>query len=281
MSKKVELDTLMRLFAIFVKKKWTDIDGYDEVLSRFGELINDLKEEEIELIFDLTEKYHWLTYNEYHKFLRQLLIQLLDNSLSAKKKLYIFPIIKPTDEKKIKSGHAVMYMIDSIKSSISGYKDIDFVLLKEFEELKEEKLTLNGEDFLILVDDYVGTGKTLNSTILEINKNESIKDNYAILAVAIQQEAEDLLKYQKIKYYNYLSLSKGISGHFSSPELERRLEIMKKIENRIPKVGKFRNGYEKSEALITLIRTPNNTFPIFWKNTNSKGKEIEAPFQRY
>ena len=56
---------------------------------------------------------------------------------------------------------------------------------------------------------------------------------------------------------------------------------MKKIENKIPKVSKYRMGYEKSEALISLMRTPNNTFPIFWKGIISKGIEIDAPFQRY
>ena len=281
MSKKIELNTVMKLFTIFVNKKWTAIDGYDDVLNRFGELVNALKEEEIELIMDLTEKYHWMTYNEYHTSLRTLLKKLLLESLTDKSRLFLFPIIKPSDEKKIKSGHAVMYMLDSIKSSISGFKNIEFILLNEFKDLEEKALSLTNNDFLILVDDYIGTGKTLTSTLSEIKKNTSINDNYAILTVAIQNEAKDLLDVQGIKYYNYLDLLKGISSHYDSPELEERLATMKRIENRIPKVRKFRLGFEKSEALITLIRTPNNTFPIFWKGIDNDGVEIEAPFQRH
>lgn len=281
MSNKIELNTVMKLFKIFVNKNWTNIDGYDDVLNRFGELINILKEEEIELIIDLTEKYHWMTYNEYHTSLRTLLKTLLANSLVGKKKLFVFPIIKPSDEKKIKSGHAVMYMLDSIKSSISGFNDIELVLLNEFEDLKEENLTINNEDFLILVDDFVGTGKTLIKTISEIKKNKSINNDYAILTVAIQEQAKELLDNQNIRHYSYMTLSKGISSNYNSPELKERLAIMKRIENRIPKVSKFRLGFEKSEALITLIRTPNNTFPVFWKGLTNNGVEIEAPFKRH
>jgi len=33
--------------------------------------------------------------------------------------------------------------------------------------------------------------------------------------------------------------------------------------------------------LVTLQRTPNNTFPIFWEKHKLKGKEFDAPFSRY
>ena len=282
MSKKVELAALMRFFKIFVNKEWISIEGYDDVLNRFGKLIDVLKEDEIELIIDLTERYYWVSYNEYHTSLRRLLILLLEHSLSNKNRLFIFPIIKPDDEKKIKSGHAIMYMINSIKASISGFDNIEVVLLKEFAELKEENLLLCDEDFMILVDDYIGTGKTLNTTLLEIQKNKTIhNDNYAIFTIAIQDKAIELLKDQNINQYNWVSLPKGISGYYDKPESERRLKTMNGIENRIPKVGKFKLGYEQSEALITLIRTPNNTFPIFWKGIDDKGRQLQAPFQRF
>ena len=281
MGKKIELNTLMRIFTIFVNKRWTNIDGYDEVLNRFGELVDALKEDEIELIIELTDNYHWMTYNDYHTSLRQLLIRLYDKFLNDKNKLYIFPIIKFEDEEKIKSGHVVLKMIESIKSSINRYEKIDFSILHEFESLNEKKLNLKNGEFLILVDDYIGSGKTLNSTLDELNKNSTINNNYAILTVAVQEDALKLINERNINIFNYLSLPKGISGHYKSPLLEEKLSLMKKIEDRIPKVKEYRFGFEKSEALITLMRTPNNTFPIFWKDIKHKDTEIRAPFARY
>jgi hypothetical protein len=271
----------MKLFQIFVKKNWISINGYDDVLNRFGELIDALKEEEIELIIELTDQYHWMTYNDYHTSIRTLLKLLYSNSLKSKKRLFIFPVIKLTDEKDIKSGHIVMKMIDSIKSSIDEFDNIKVILLKEFEDLKKEKLNMDDDDFLILVDDYIGSGRTLNSTLQEINKNDTIKNNYAVFTVAIQEDAKKILENQNIELYHYLCLPKGISGSYNSPELEEKLKIMNSLENRIPQIKKYRHGYEKSEALITLMRTPNNTFPIFWKGIKHKGVEIKPPFSRF
>lgn len=281
MSTKVELNTFMKLVSIFVKKKWTEIDGYSDVLNRFGKLTEALKEEEIDLIIDLTDKYHWMSYNEYHTSIRTMLRELLSKALIGKKQLYIFPIIKLKDEDDLKSGHIVMKMIDSIKSSIDGFDKVNVILLTKFDDLESTNLTMLPDDFLILADDYIGSGNTLNSTILEIAKNPSIKNNYAVFTVAIQQDAKTLLEAQNIELYNYTCLPKGLSGNYNSPELEQKMKIMDGLETRIPKSKRYKYGYEKSEALITLMRTPNNTFPIFWKGINYRGEEIKAPFPRH
>jgi hypothetical protein len=174
-----------------------------------------------------------------------------------------------------------MKMIESIKPSIKGFKTIELNLLKDFKDLQEEKLQMSNEDFLLLVDDYIGSGKTLNKTLAEVQKNSTIKANFAILTMAIQLDTTVYLNNNGIIYYSSLILKKGITDSFTSPHLEQKTKLMNLIENRIPKVSRYRFGYEKSEALITLMRTPNNTFPIFWKGIIHKGIEIDAPFQRY
>ena len=55
---------------------------------------------------------------------------------------------------------------------------------------------------------------------------------------------------------------------------------MKEIEKLIPGDKFFSFGYNKSEALVTLNRTPDNTFPIFWRNHKKGGKVFQAPFPR-
>lgn len=279
MSNKLEL--LLKFQAIFDQKRWTQMDGYDEKLDRFGYLIDSFKQEEINLLIELTHLYEWMSYNDYHNNLRKLLSNVLVESLPNKSRLIIFPIIKPTDEGEVKSGHVVMKMLESIKPSIKGFKNIELKLLKEFRDLRPEKLEMNENDFLILVDDYIGSGKTLTKTLVEVNKNTSVGAKYAIVSMAIQEQAKLHLVASGIKFYYTMLLKKGISDNNISPKLEEKLEIMRTMENKIPKVSKYSLGYEKSEALITLMRTPNNTFPIFWKGIISKGIEIDAPFQRY
>lgn len=281
MSQKVNLKSILKLFSIFTEKKWIEIDGHEDVLAKFGELIESFSEEQVQLILELTERYTWVSYNDYHSQLRKLLKELYKNSLSTKTKVYIFPIIKPKDENDTKSGHAVMYMIDSIKASLNEYREIEFVKLSQFSDLGPEKMKITDNDFLILVDDYIGSGNTLSATIAELTQNQTIKNNYAVLSVVIQDDTIKHLKETNIEHYYGFSMNKGISNNYAAPILDEKIKTMEEIESKIPKVKNYRFGYEKSEALVTLIRTPNNTFPIFWKEFSSKGKTINAPFSRY
>lgn len=282
MSKtKIELNTILKLFEIFTKKKWIEIAGYEESLSRFGELIDNLKEEQIELILELTERYRWFSLNEYHSQLRILLKELHDSYLKEINKVYLFPIIKPKDELDTKSGHAVMYMLDSIKPSIAEYTDIDFIKLNSFEDLAPEKLKLKEGEIVLLVDDFIGSGGTLNSTLDEIAKNDSITENYIILSVMIQEDTKDILKEKLIKTIIGESTKKGITNFYEGDDLSNKSLIMTEIERLIPKVKNYRFGFEESEALVTMAKTPNNTFPIFWKDFQKKGKIYKAPFARY
>jgi hypothetical protein len=51
---------------------------------------------------------------------------------------------------------------------------------------------------------------------------------------------------------------------------------MKDIEKKINIRGEFSLGYKQSESLISMIRTPNNTFPVFWE----KNDFFKPPFER-
>lgn len=281
MSNKVDLNNIMKLFSIFTQKRWFEIDGHEDVLSKFGVLIENFNDAQVQLILELTERYTWVSYNDYHNQLRRLLKEVHKNSLSSKTKVYIFPIIKPEDEDENKSGHTVMYMVNSIKAGLNEYKEIEFVQLNQFSDLESGKMNITENDFLILVDDYIGTGNTLSTTIAELTKNETIKNNFAVLSVVIQNDTIRHLQETNIQHYYGISMDKGISNNYSAPILEEKIRTMEEIEKKIFKVKNYRFGYEKSEALVTLIRTPNNTFPIFWKECSSKGKTIDAPFPRY
>lgn len=281
MSTKIELNKIVKLFTIFNQKKWVDIDGFDENISRFGELIDNLKSEQVELLITLTERYRWYSYNEYHSQLRSLLKSLYAQHLEGIDKIYLFPIIKPKDEENTKSGHAIMYFLDSIKPSLPQYEKIEFELLKKFEDLEPENLKLEENEILLLVDDYVGSGGTLNASLSELEKNKSLNERFIILTVMIQESTKETLDGNNIINVVGEITNKGISDHYEGDELKKNIELMEQMEKTIPKVKNYKFGYESSEALVTMIKTPNNTFPIFWKDYHRKGKTYKAPFARH
>ncbi|HEY5591783.1 MAG TPA: hypothetical protein VIK55_12280 [Paludibacter sp.] len=278
----MEIKKVLKLYSLFSDKKWNEIDGNKQVFENFCILTDNLSDEQIDLMFELTQRYKWFTLNDYNSKLTKILQDIFDNELENIDKLILFPIIKPEDEGKIKSGNAAIYMIRGIKPFVDKNNTVSIEEIIEFESLKEQNFTLNPNELIVLIDDYVGSGETLKATLVEVLKNRSITvDKIIVASIVIQQDTIDFLTDIGIKYYSTDTVIKEISQRYVSPELEEKVRIMKDIERMIPGGSHFSFGYEHSEALVTLIRTPDNTFPIFWKEHRKNGKKYNAPFQRY
>lgn len=272
----------MKLYSLFSDKRWNEIEGNKIVFENFCKLTDNLTDEQTELIFELTERYKWITYNEYNSNLTRLLNKIYDNELEKIKTVYLFPIIKPEDEDKIKSGNNIIYMIRGIKPFIDKYDKIDFKELNKFDMINEDNLNLKENELLLLLDDYVGSGETLKSTLNEVLKNKSLKNEKIIVtSLVIQQDTVNFLDSIGIRHYSSDIVIKEITQRYKSPLLEEKIRIMEEIEKLIPGGRLFSFGYEQSEALVTLIRTPDNTFPIFWKEHRKNGEKYKAPFPRY
>lgn len=281
MDKKVHLNSIMQLFILFTEKKWIEIDSYKDVLKRFGNLIDSLTNEQTDLLLELTERYTWLSYNQYHSILRKLFIDLHKSKLENVTKLYLFPIKKIGDEDEVKSGDIVQYMLKGILSFIDEYESIEIVLLKKFDELSNETLDLKESEYIVFVDDFIGSGKTLDSTMKIALENKTIDNNFSILSTIIQEGTIKNLVEKDIHVLYGKSAKKGISEYYENDELDNKIKIMHEIESKIPGVKNYRFGFEKSEGLATLMRTPNNTFPIFWKEYMHKKEKLKPPFPRF
>ena len=64
------------------------------------------------------------------------------------------------------------------------------------------------------------------------------------------------------------------------PNEEKESKCMHAIEGAIKVSSDYNFGYKQSEALVRMIRTPNNTFPIYWYRDKKKKINIYAPFPR-
>jgi hypothetical protein len=283
MAKKTEIANILKIDTLFEKNDWTSREEYEDVYNRFCQLSRSFNEDEVDLILELSQRYLWISYNDYNSKLRKLLKNLKIEHLEDVNKIYAFPIIKPCDEDKNKSGHNVMYMLSGLKASLIEYDDINYEQRNKFNSFEREFFSLESNEIIVLVDDYVGTGSTLNETIDEIKRqnNEITNKNFVVLSIAMQNETHKNLENIGIKCCVSVIIKKGITEYYTGEQLIEKVEVMKKIENYIPKIKGYRMGYKKSESLITLIKTPNNTFPIFWKNFTKRNIEFKAPFSRF
>ena len=229
----------------------------------------------------MAERYTWITLSEYQGRLIDVMNKVEQEKLNSIKKIVLFPIMKPEHESTTKSGHAILYMLKALKPLLIKYKDIEFLEIETFDQVRDEKFLIKDNELMFLLDDYLGSGETIKTSIEEILKNRNI-DIYKInvISIAAQNESIVFLNDIGISIYTDFVSNKGISDYYISEDLDEKIEIMKEIEKLIPG-NHFNFGYNGSEALITLMRTPDNTFPIFWKEHKKNNKEFEAPFSRY
>ncbi len=275
------IESISQLNKIFKTNNWSERDIDEFVFDNFCKLLDNLNEEQRKLIIELVERYKWISFAEYPEKILATLESIEIEKLNSLKNIYLFPVIKPEDEGGFKSGHFLMYQIKAFKRHLKKYKKITFRYTSKFETLIDPNFKLKPNESIFLIDDYIGSGETLNACLEVIQTNPKINnDQLNIVTLAIQKETADNISKEGISIYSDFHSPKGISDYSESPLLEEKITIMLEIEKMIPGGSHFSFGYNSSEALITLARTPDNTFPIFWKEYKKGTQKFEAPFSR-
>ena len=120
---------------------------------------------------------------------------------------------------------------------------------------------------VVLVDDYLGSGKTALDAIGYVKKVCPYPiDNVDILVLCIvaMKAGVEKLNAEGIQVYCSHEESKGITDYYDGDELEIASSLMHSIEKIIKVNNQNIFGYSQSEALVCMERCPNNTFPIYW-----------------
>lgn len=278
----VAIQHFIKLRTLFKSKGWDKNFAEDVTFSSFGHLMNNLNHTEQELILELIERYLWIDYTKYVPLLKDVLSEYqCSNDLGSFNKVYFFPVIKPRDQHKTKSGNVLIYLVQTVEPYLSEpLKSRTIVTLENYADISEDKFNLKDDEVLVLIDDFLGTGTTASETLQTVLENKSITpDKVRVIGFTAMQESVDLLAMMGVKSFIINVMSKGISDYYGTL-VENKLVMMKKIE-KMTKAGKdYKLGYKKSESLVTMARTPNNTFSIFWSNHIKDDIEYQAPFPR-
>lgn len=281
MSNQNTTEFLLELNQVFEDKKWNTKENYEQVFNSLGSLGDYLSEnkKDCDLIIELLKRFHWISLNDYYDKSRKLLINIIEDLPQRTFNIYTFPILKKRHQFNIKSGSFIMYLIKAILPSIPGAEKLSFEDISNYEQLEKVKFTKS--DVLILVDDYIGSGETFSECIKEIrNVKEKALLNLFVFTLAIKKETLDKLQ-DEYKIYHHYNVLKGITDYNEKNDAENKKKIMRNIEQKLfLHINEFSLGYEESESLISLLRTPDNTFPIFWR-TYKKRVKLIPPFSRY
>ena len=230
--------------------------------------------EQVELFLKLSESYQWVDLDTC----LQKLIQLLEDVVGAyfQKNLaniFIFPIKKEQDAPYIKSSDMVAYLTRAVQV---GYSEIlmnrTFFILKDLDQVHAKKEQILEERPLLLVDDFIGTGKYTCDVMHELS-NRGISSKQVVICPLFISE-KGLAELRKRHYQvRYGEVVKSALSELSP----RELQLLKQIETRLDVPAEEQLGYGGSANLISLIRTPNNTLPMFYR----RRKKNLAPFPRF
>jgi len=278
---KVKVEIVAELTQIFRKKSWEIKDDSENQLSLFNRFIATLKDfspEQRKLILELTERFDLIPNSEYEKHIKIAIDNLLEDktlNLSKFNSIYVAPLIAERDFGKNKSSKYVQYNLPNLLPYYSQFGDKRIIPTHEL----EIDNNVNWEtSILLVVDDFIGTGNTAKEAIeYLIDKKGIMADNIIVLSIAALREGISLINNLDVRMYTSMELKKGITDFYLAEEASNKLKIMDEIERKIKRHKNEKFGYGKSEGLIKLIRTPNNTFPVFWKEKRGR----IAPFPRY
>lgn len=276
----LNINTLNRLSEIFRKNNWVK-DDYQ--FDRFCKTLAHLTMQQQELILELTSHYLKIPFNNYIREIRGNLSQIGADNLRGIEQIYIFPLSLP--EKLGKSNRSAEFMArffygDEIYSH-EIFEDRKLIINERLGGIPNN---VNQKPCkLFLVDDFVGSGETASSVLKYLIDDKNVdKNKMIVLCLVGQEEGIAKIKSLGVNVFCLRIRQKGITDKYESPIKESYLKIMKEIEDLLRVKKEERFGYMGSEALVTLMKTPNNTFPVYWYETTLRdGKKFQGPFKRF
>lgn len=267
---------IYKIKKIFKEKNWGC--KYDTLFNNICRAVEILEDDEKELFFFLTKKFLKINDTDYFPKIRKV----IENIIFPEdiQRIIIVPLLKECDFSKTKSSSVFLY---TLKEQLREIHKINKPIY-DFSNYKIINQLIDDQTLLIVPDDFIGSGSYAHEFLEELrDKHKDIK-NIIFITIAILKSGENLLKQLNYNVYSYYHLKKGIEddNSISNSKKNEYYTILHKLSERIGVKNEYEKGFYNSEALISLIKIPNNTFGLYWC-VSKKGKELEWPqlFQRY
>lgn len=279
MPEKLDANRFNQLNRIFLDQGWDINEDENNLFIRFSERLAKLEPEDQDFVLKITEHYRVYGLEDYEKMLQECLVKMnQDSFFETSKKIIVAPLLEynKSPEKNVKSSNLMCYLMKSNQLSYLGFlTDVD---IEVFSFLNETDLSeiRNKKIKLLLLDDYIGSGGTAKKTIKTFTAEGLHCEDITVLSLLIDPRGENVLNDLKIKFY------KSNRDYYQALDIfedEVKLNMhLNRIKKKIKATESYKSGYSKTRALLSLIRTPNNTLPFYWWEKPGK---IAAPFPRF
>ncbi len=267
---------LIKVQDIFEDKGWkTESYQYRYLINCLGKL----NEKEQNFILELTSKYTYITVEKYEELIKGMFKQAAEMEL-LRKKIYVVPLLKYSGKfeeemKQVKSSNFVAYLTKATSFKFEEWSKGKNLCVYNFLTNREIKLINEKHSLVIFIDDYIGSGKTAEECI-EVYRSRGLDlKNCIVMSICIENKAKQIFKDMGIAYLNseveYFNITEIDIG-----STEEKKALLKSIGKKIKRTDEYIYGYAETGALISLVRTPNNTIPFYWSTKGGR----KAPFPR-
>ncbi|MCZ7603151.1 MAG: phosphoribosyltransferase [Melioribacteraceae bacterium] len=280
-SSHLDAKSFRNLCSLFKQMKWEIVDDEESeglsLFNRFSSSLSILSPDEQKLILELTRNFHRISLTGIEKHFNVLIRNIDNDFLDQYNEIIVSPVLAPKDfhKKATKSSQFIWYYLKgTFGKNIRLFNEPrvkfseDFDSMKQFANVKDK--------LIILVDDFVGTGKTAEEAVGYLTSGSEItKESIIVLTIAASTLGFQFLESNGIIIHSRYLLPRAISDIADINKQSEYSKIMKSIERKLNVKKKYKFGYGRSEALMSFVNTPNNTFPYYWWEDKNL-----APFPR-
>jgi len=268
-----DVELLIRVSMLFDYKGWSK--GKDGNFESFCGMLEPLEESHRILILKLSTRFLKINQTDVISGILETFLRIEELLSETIQRVIVLPLKLQKDIGKTKSCDTVFNCFRTPESlNMFGDKVIPCSSMNVV-----GKKNITSADAFVFVDDFLGSGQTAENAVSELLDLYPIisRERCFIVTVLAQDHGVEYLRTKNIQLITKQTQPKGISESFGDLEVREYTALMEDIERSIGVSKKMRFGFDRSEALASLIRTPNNTFPIFWAD---KGVRNIAPFPR-
>lgn len=268
--------------------------------------------EKFRLIFELSKKQPWiakkyealedLLWNECNdESKRELVLELIDRFVYISHKNYL-SLINSLTEKIINEATLTDDTTQLVAMAADASADSSQYLLYDLKPRLEEKgwrkyrqVNVFGKSYqtykkyqykhknIILIDEFIGTGRTVINRVAEIKRvyrDAGVNDISIFVKVLVATKVGiSAIKEEGIEVEALKVIKKGISDYYDQSVVQQKKYLMLELEQLLSNEYGTESlpslGFGQAESLYSRENgnTPNNVFPIFWWPFLRNGKE--------
>ncbi|MFJ1121426.1 phosphoribosyltransferase-like protein [Bacillus cereus group sp. MYBK132-2] len=276
----LDINRLNRLTKIFEDQKWDISEKNNKLYDRFSKLLELLLPEDQDFILNLTEYYRCYGIECYEEMLLESLELMNKHSKEffeseTPRKVLVAPLLEYNNNNKTtKSSNLMCYLMKSNQLSYLEFLgDIEVEVLTFLDKSDIDRI--NDENYiLILVDDYIGSGQTAKRSVNSYLEQGIDKDDIVVISLIIEKTGKGILDNLGVRYFHSSKKVYTLSEIVDNEDKAR--QSINRIAKKIKATKSYKAGFNSGGALVSMIRTPNNTLPFYWWE-----RKYKAPFPRF